>query len=99
VQELIERIIGCKLKGSKDKNQRTECGCFESVEVGTYNTCRNGCRYCYANYNNSKVEEQSAQYNSDSPILCGVIDESAGDKITIRRVESLKQEQLSMFDL
>ncbi len=98
-KELMERIIGCKLKGSKDKNQRTECGCFESVEVGTYNTCRNGCRYCYANYNNSKVEEQSAQYNSDSPILCGVIDESAGDKITIRRVESLKQEQLSMFDL
>ena len=97
-KELIENVIGCKLKGGKDKNQRPECGCFESIEVGTYNTCRNGCRYCYANYNNTMVKAQSDQYDPDSPILCGRVDESAGDKVTIRKVESLKQEQLSLFD-
>lgn len=32
---LIESIIGCRLKGEKDKNQRQECGCLESVEIGT----------------------------------------------------------------
>ena len=97
-KELIENVIGCKLKGGKDKNQRPECGCFESIEVGTYNTCRNGCRYCYANYNNTMVNTQIEQYAPGSPILCGKVDESAGDKVTIRKVESLKQEQLSLFD-
>ena len=96
-KNLIEKIIGCPLKGSKDKNQRPECGCFESVEIGTYNTCRNGCRYCYANYNQDQVISQTALYDPDSPILCGVINEENGDKINNRKVASLKQNQISFL--
>lgn len=41
-KKLIEKIIGCPIKVEKDKNQRKECGCVESVEIGAYNTCLNG---------------------------------------------------------
>lgn len=79
-RELIEKLIGCKLNVSKDKNQRIECGCVESVEIGTYNTCKNGCAYCYANYSSKSVETNAAKYDPLSPLLCGKVQED--DKIT-----------------
>ncbi len=92
----IERLLGCKLIVEKDKNQRGACGCFESVEVGAYNTCLNGCKYCYANFNNSKVEENVKLYNQDSTLLCGNI--SSDDRITERKVKSMKNNQISFLD-
>jgi len=87
-KELIERILGCRLVGGKDKNQREQCGCFESVEVGAYNTCKNRCKYCYANYNDRKVEEQIGLYDINSPLLCGRL--HPDDKVTIRKMKSLR---------
>ncbi len=83
---LIEEITGCKLKAGKDKNQRQACGCMESVDIGTYNTCKNGCKYCYANYSEESVVKNCSTYDPASPILCGVPDEN--DKITERKVKS-----------
>ena len=96
-KELIEKIIGCKLKINKDKNQRMECGCVESVEVGTYNTCKNGCVYCYANYSAKSVESNFQKYDPLSPLLCGHIEKD--DKISTRKVVSLKETQISIFDI
>ncbi len=96
-KKLIENIIGCRLRVEKDKNQRQECGCMESVEIGTYNTCQNGCKYCYANYSEESVSKNCNKYASNSPILCGTLTEE--DKITERKVKSLKEQQLSIFDI
>ena len=95
-KKLIERLIGCKLTVGKDKNQREECGCFESVEVGTYNTCRNGCKYCYANFNDKMVGDNVALYSADSPMLCGSV--GPNDKLTVREVRSFKDAQISFLD-
>lgn len=95
-KSLIQNIIGYELVGNKDKNQRNECGCFESVEVGTYNTCRNGCKYCYANDSSKRVSENVCSYDVNSPLLCGKVAES--DIVTERKVKSLKMEQLSLWD-
>lgn len=94
--ELTEKIIGCSIRSQKDKNQREECRCVESIETGTYNTCRNGCKYCYANYSTDMVKANCELYNPNSPILCGEL--TSADKITERKVKSLKIEQLSIFD-
>lgn len=95
-RELIEKITGFKLKARKDKNQRAECGCIESVEVGTYHTCPSGCKYCYANFSDDKVRKNVSLYDVNSPILCGRI--GPNDKITDRKIKSLKDMQLSFFD-
>lgn len=93
-RELIEKLMGCSIKTGKDKNQRTVCGCVESTEVGTYNTCKNGCKYCYANYSMESVESDCMTYDVNSPILCRRISEE--DKITERAVKSIREGQIRL---
>lgn len=91
---LIERLAGCRLTGGKDRNQREACGCMESIEVGAYDTCLNGCRYCYANENVQRVREKRKLYQADAPLLCGKI--GPGDRITERKMKSLKDGQICL---
>lgn len=97
-KNLIEKIIGYPMKAGKDKGQRVECGCIESTEIGAYNTCFNGCQYCYANYSEQKVSESKELYDPSSPLLCGIL--SSEDKITERRDKSIiiYNEQLRLWD-
>jgi hypothetical protein len=45
--ELIGRLWGLEC-GGKDKNQRPNCLCCQSVDIGSYGTCTAHCVYCYA---------------------------------------------------
>ncbi|MCI5713789.1 MAG: DUF1848 domain-containing protein [Lachnospiraceae bacterium] len=96
-KNIIEEITGCKIEASKDKNQREECGCVESVDVGSYNTCLNGCKYCYANFSEKAVCSNVKKCDVNSTLLCGNVEDI--DKITERKMKSLKIQQISLFDL
>ncbi len=93
-KKLIESIIGCQMHVGKDRNQRAECGCMESIDVGVYDTCPNGCVYCYANHKQESVAANSRKYNPSSPLLCGEIEKE--DNITVRQVKSVRDGQLRL---
>jgi hypothetical protein len=47
-EQRINRLFGLDLRYKKDPGQRGECCCMVSRDIGSYRSCRHGCRYCYA---------------------------------------------------
>ena len=93
--ELLERIIGQPLSLSKDKNQREACGCVSAVDIGMYDSCRNGCRYCYANHSAAAVRKNVSLHDPDAPLLYGTI--GPEDVVRDRAVESCKIQQMNLY--
>jgi hypothetical protein len=53
----------------RDTHQRKGCNCAVSVDIGAYNSCMNGCRYCYANHSDAKVHKNYAGHRADLEFL------------------------------
>lgn len=94
--ELIAHLCGGTVMLRKDKNQRPECGCVDSIDIGAYNTCLHGCKYCYANFSQNVVERQSKAHNPLSPLITGEV--LPEDRIVVRDVKSVIDKQAFLFD-
>lgn len=99
IPEILERANNIKYKTVKTKPMRKGCHCMVSRDIGSYDTCLNGCKYCYANKRPDLAKKNVKLHDKNSPLLLGHIKET--DKITEAKSISLilqdENEQMSFI--
>ena len=69
--EYIKRVFGIQVSDKKDPSQREACGCVVSKDIGMYDTCLFGCRYCYATSSLEQAQANYSKHDPNSPSLLG----------------------------
>lgn len=69
--DILGEANGIEFKKLKHKGMRQGCHCIESRDIGAYDTCLNGCKYCYANKNPQKAFDTYKYHDPKSPLLLG----------------------------
>lgn len=67
--KLLSQIAGRQIKAGRDKNQRENCGCAASIDIGVYDTCPKGCLYCYATHSKNVLSKNLETHNAYLPGL------------------------------
>ena len=68
---VIAEAFGIEVTTTKDPSQRKACGCVVSRDVGMYESCLFGCRYCYATKSFDQARLNFESHDPESPSLLG----------------------------
>lgn len=84
-EDCVSATLAFKLTGKTNFKiwKERNCQCISMVDIGSYNSCKHFCKYCYANYDEEKVLKNTLKHDINSSLLLGKINES--DIIKIRR--------------
>lgn len=61
--DILGETSGIEFRDLKNKGMRHGCRCIESRDIGAYDACPNGCRYCYANSRPQRVAENRRMHD------------------------------------
>lgn len=97
--EDISRANGCRFRDIKHVGNQRKCQCIISRDIGWYDSCPGGCRYCNANHTGD-VQENFERHDPHSPLLIGSF--LPTDSLFFSPQESFligNDRQISLFDL
>ncbi|MBQ9254328.1 MAG: DUF1848 domain-containing protein [Bacteroidales bacterium] len=71
--KILSKALKVNFKNIKHSGIRENCRCLPMRDIGAYNTCLNGCKYCYANTKPQEIQTNIQKHNPLSPLLIGEI--------------------------
>lgn len=96
----ISKANGCAFRAVPHHGNKRGCYCITSRDIGWYDSCPLGCKYCNANRDLTILKENLQAHDPDSPILIGKINE---DDVVLRSSQAsyIRNDgrQISLFDL
>ena len=93
-QSVFETAVGQNLSLPANPNNRRECVCYITCDIGAYNSCGHFCRYCYANADRMAVVNAMKRHDPKSPMLIGHVE--PGDRISAPKQVSWIDPQLRL---
>ena len=95
-RKIIEECLGNKITLVRPKtNTRPSCFCFLGNDIGQYDTCLNGCEYCYATSSFENALKNYKNHDPKSPILVGHLEKD--DIIKEAEQISIIDRQINLF--
>ena len=85
--DILGKANGCEFRNLKHKGLRKGCHCIESRDIGAYDSCLNGCKYCYANKSPETAAANYKYHDPQSPLLLGSL--KSTDRVTAGEQRSL----------
>lgn len=68
------RDVGAVGFSSRSAPTRTGCNCIQSIDIGEYETCPQGCAYCYANRDQEAAARNLKKHDRNYPSLDGSLE-------------------------
>ena len=93
-KKTFEDAVGQNLILPANPNNRSECTCYITGDIGAYNSCGHLCRYCYANADRQAVKAAMRNHDPKSPLLIGHV--TPDDKISQPRQMSWIDPQMRL---
>lgn len=95
--EILGTANGVTFSNIKHSGNRKGCRCMESRNIGDYDTCPNGCKYCYANQNPQIARKNYEKHNADSPLILGGLNPTDEISQSSQKSFLIKHEQQKLF--
>ena len=82
--ELAYKLTGKVYKKEWKARKEGKCHCVQMVDIGVYNYCKHFCKYCYANFDEKRVNSNYKLHHENSSLLIGELKDTDIIKLRIK---------------